>query len=193
MSTREYIVDFQKKILDPKVLTASFETAVLDLNTQMAQRIFIEGKNQQGSLTGHGAYNDNKPIYVNPDLSPGRKFTPAGNPNATRKKSTPHKTKWFPSYKAYRGAIGRRTDVVNLDLSNDLRFDFTAKKKGGKGENPKKVNDFEFQLVLSRQENSDKRKGLEERYNNEIFTPSKDDLNHFLETLNFQIQKRISA
>jgi hypothetical protein len=209
MSTHEYLVDFRNKFLDPAVLTKSFEFAVVDLSTQMSERIFQEGKNEQGSLTGHGAYNDNKPLYVNPSTSPGRGFTPAGKPfefgktkggktktvraqtRLVKGENKPHKTRWFSSYKDYRKTIGKPTDRVTLDLSGDLRFDFASKRKGG-SQNPVKINDYEFQLVLNRDKNAEKRKGLEERYNNKIFQPSDKEQKDFLETLNFQIQKKVA-
>lgn len=211
------LAEFEKKIkrMEKDLVEKGIPLAkaCLDIVPKIGDRIFIEGKNQQGSLTGHGAYNDNKELYVNPSTSPGTKFTPAGKPfefrdtkssvrnelgfrilgkskpgKLKRVRSTtrfvkgearPHLTRWFPSYKDYRNTIGRQTEVVDLDLSGDLRSDFRSG-------NPKKVSNEEFVVQLKRPKNVLKAEGLDDKYKR-VFALTDKERKHFIETLNFEI------
>ena len=85
------------------------------------RRIHNEGKSVSGSPIGKYSTH---PIYINPSKSPVN-FTPK-----TRNKKNP-KTKYFPGgYKQFRESIGRKTDVVNLQLTGQLEADFIIEAEG---------------------------------------------------------------
>ncbi|MFA9221056.1 MAG: hypothetical protein ACEQSL_07705 [Sediminibacterium sp.] len=196
MSTEEYIIQQRKIFTQIIEKDMPLQRAARDTMAMQATRIFVDGKNSQGSLIGGGAYNDNKPLYVNPNTSPGKKFKPAGKPFEFGKskggkiktvrsesrlvngKSTPHKTRWFPSYKDYRKTIGRNTEHVDLFLSGDLKSDFSNGKTGA---SPVKVNTHEYVAGLKRQENIKKAEGLSDKYNDPIFSLSKKEKANFFD------------
>lgn len=98
-------------------------TSVTEVHARQVKRIFENGLNANGGKIG--SYNSKDPIYVNPLDSPVT-FPPKGKTGETTFKSGKgHKTGYFDSYKAFRGAIGRSTSFVNLRLTENLKFDFT--------------------------------------------------------------------
>lgn len=127
---------------------------------EMAERIFVKGGNSAGSQIGQ--YNSTTPIYINPNQSPKKFPTKGKSGNTTFADGTPHKTGYFESYKAFRGAIGRRTDTVNLQLTGDLKSDLENPVRGVP--TPTRININEYQVQLNRDINIKKREGLEKKY-----------------------------
>lgn len=93
------------------------------VHAQQIVRIYEEGK--RGSGGGIGQYNSTTPLYVNPKLAKnGAKLTKKGKTGQTKfKNGKPHKSAYFPSYKAFRGSQGLETGFVNLDLTGQLKLD----------------------------------------------------------------------
>lgn len=212
MSTEEYIAK-QKKVFQ-QIIEKDIPLEIAARSTAAIQsvRIFVDGKNSQGSLTGHGAYNDNKPLYVNPKTSPGRKFAPAGKPFAFGKtksgktktvRSTsrvqkgsvkPHTTRWFPSYKAYRQTIGRNTTKVDLFLSGDLKSDFSNSSANPNSPGKAiKVNSHEYVSGFRRDINVKKAEGLAKKYNDPIFSLSSAEKKNFFAIATKEFQRLINA
>jgi len=159
MTTQEFI--FKNKAMINRIVEKDepLRIAALDTTARQATRIFVDGKNSDEGLIGQGAYNDNKPLYANPKITPGRKFSTGGNPNAKRKKTTPYKTKWFPSYRALKQAIGQPIDKVRLVFSGDLRSDFS--NKGIAQVN--KINQHAYDFGFKRADSIKKAAGLESK------------------------------
>lgn len=199
LTVEQYIAAQKKKINDLQRFYKPFERSVRNVMALQSKRIFTDGINSHGSLIGHGAYNDNKPLYVNPNTSPGKKFKPAGKPfefknskgkiKSVRDTRAGIKTRWFSSYKEYRQTIGRRVDVVNLFLSGDLFKDFSnaATPQNAK---PIKVSNVEYLVMLKRPLNVKKKGGIEDKYG-EVFRLTRQEKEKFFETLEFNFKKAL--
>lgn len=133
--------------------------AVLDTHRQMANRIFINGKDANG--TDIGKYNSSKGIYVNPKNSP-KKFPTGGQTFGSKRK---YKTKYFPSYKDFKAEIGQQNDKVRLTLFGRLQSDFVTALR--------KDNNLQFSVSLKESINSKKVEGLEKRFGKKIFALTK--------------------
>lgn len=98
----------------------------LSLFSEYHSRIFTKGIASDG--TPIGKYNTTDPLYVNPADSP-KSFPTLGKPRAdgSRRKG---KTGWFPSYAAFRNAIGRPTGTVNLQLTEQLKRGTVVSTRG---------------------------------------------------------------
>lgn len=144
----------------------------------MDERIFYKG--QDASEGKIGDYNTTTPIYIDPLKSPRKTPVKGKNGNATFKDGKPHKTSYFESYKAYRDAIGRRTDTVVLDLSSDLRLDMENPQGGVP--TPERIHVNEYRVSLKRDYNIKKKDGLEKKYG-VIFRHSPGEVDKFLDVL----------
>lgn len=179
--TEEEIIAKQKKMFQDIIeKDIPLQRAVRDTLQKQVTRIFIDGKNSAGGNIGQ--YDTTRSLYVNPDLAPS-KFKPQGKnedkPLTTKvqrknKKGkvvtsrvsiksdfTERKTKFFPHYKAFREEVNRPTDKVNLDLTSDLRFDFSNSTGSV---NPVQVNTHEYQVGFKRPHNAKKAEGHEDKY-----------------------------
>lgn len=147
-------------------------------------RIFVEGKNSNGDQIGQ--YNDTKPLYADPNTTPGRTFKPQGkvsNFSAKKKGSgtgdtfkngKPRKTKYFPSYKALKQVIGQESNFVNLEYTGDLKSDFSNRGQ------VIKVNNHEYVSGV-RDYNAEKIEGQEKRFNAPIFEHTKHEVATFFD------------
>lgn len=186
------------------------KVAVQTVHALRITRIFDKGENQHGSLIGHGAYDDNHELYVNPKKYPTLpQFKPAGKPFEVRTKSgkikrkrdtsaivtrardtiysyTPGRvgrfTRWFASYKDFRTMVKRPVDRVNLGLTYDLRFDL-SNSSSKKVNLPDKISAHEYHERLKRAHNIDKADGLDEKYKGVFGFQQKerDDFNRILQ------------
>jgi len=197
LTIEEFIIKTNK--LKEKILTEDepLKLASYSVLALQSERIFTKGQNSDG--TTH-QYNSTDPLYVNPDTSPGKKFKPRGKAKAegekgaTKKQAnikfggrgfskdkpskieTDRKTKWFPSYKAYREEIGFKTDKVNLQLSGELKSDFENPK--GKEPTPTKVDVHEYIIQLTKPLSTKKVEKFNEKYGN-VFGLSKFEIEEF--------------
>jgi len=177
MTMAEYIDKLKKQakaIQEMKPLKIAVQTVL----AEQVQRIFIRGENSNGGTIG--TYNTINPLYVNPNTSPV-KFRPAGKPGANRNIED-RKTRWFASYRDFRSTIGRKTDRVNLSLSNDLQSDFSSRRIGkNPPHNPEKISNTEYHVTLKRPLNVLKKSGMEEKYG-DIFRLTSKEKKLFHET-----------
>lgn len=187
--TGDEFIRKQKERLQ-KAQEKAFKIAVFDSHRLMGNRIFVNGEAADDRKIG--SYNSTNPIYVNPKNSP-RKFTPEGKPKETGKKGArsktriietdsgterlkfKHTTRYFESYKAFRGYIGRKTDVVNLNLFGILQNDFITGLR--------KVDNSTYEAVLKQGINVKKAQGQEKHFGKKIFSLSKHEREQLYETV----------
>jgi len=191
MTTDEYVkreVNFYKWF---QTQGKPFEISVYNVVAAQAKRIFEDGKKSDGTLIGK--YDTTKSLYANPKwFKGGNKFKPLKGKTgkAKFKNGNPHVTRYFKNYKELRNTLGRRIDKVNLQLNYDLFSDFANSPKGNapKKITPKKINTFEYIMQFSREINSLKREGLEDKYGI-IFNLTKEERKLFIATLDFNMRK----
>lgn len=157
------VAQFQAKI-DKKIQELNSDRilrlAVYTVNQKRQLRIFEQGKNSSGGKIG--SYNSTKPIYVSPEDAPRAV-------NKRGKTGKPIKSGYYPSYKAFRQAMGRETAFVNLRLNNELQGDL-ANAQISKSSNgiavpkPIKVSKTEYKVTLKKDINQKKVEGLEKKY-----------------------------
>lgn len=128
-----------------------------------ANRVFNEGKN----VNGYSMWRySTKPLYVNPHKSP--KSFPVAGKNSTKQKfnnGETRKTRYFSGgYKDFRNKIGRRIDVVDLQLTGTLKANYQLVKSS---------NGYEVGFLSSKQAKIARRH--EERFGAKIFGLSKKD------------------
>jgi hypothetical protein len=161
----------------PLALAASTVTA------QMASRIFVDGNAKDSGKIG--SYNNTDYLYLNPtDVNVvGR--SRIGSPGSFEN-GNPRKTVKL-TYQQYKARLGKPAGgaYVNLELSGDMKSDFTN--------NPKKVNVNEYQVLWHRDINSDKAAGNESHFGKKIFglTPAEQD--KFFKTAEFELKKHFST
>lgn len=167
MTTTELALRLRGFINNLEKFNRPFEIAVQTVTQEMANRIFVDGKNSNG--TDIGQYDDKKPFYINPSKSAGNTaalIPPKGKSGETVFASgEPHKTTYVESYKEYRKLIGRKNDKVRFILSGDLQSDF-RKVSGLESKLAKatKIRVNEFQIKVDGDENAKKLERFNEKY-----------------------------
>jgi hypothetical protein len=184
--------DFAKQTL---ALELAFLATVKDAVGNMGVRIFEEGKNASGEPigkyenTGKNKKGKEVGIYV-----PDNKSPRAGNHKG--KTGETITTTYYESYQSFRNKQGRESGFVNLRLFGRLMSDFFNSPVSDKIPSEEetrtiKVNEFEYHTKL-RGENVGKMKGAEAKYG-KVFAHTKEERERFNRTLNFEINKRVSA
>lgn len=161
----------------PLALAASTVTA------QMATRIFVDGNaRDEGKI---GSYNNTDYLYLNPQDVNVVGRSKIGSPG-TFENGKPRKTVKL-TYQQYKARLGKPAGgaYVNLELSGDMKSDFTN--------NPKKVNANEYQVVWHRDLNSDKASGNEDHFGKKIFALTPNEKDKFFSTAEFELKKHFSA
>ena len=183
-------------VTNNRPLQIAARTAMKD----MSIRIFIDGRKSDGSLIGQ--YDTKTPFYVNPNTSAGAtskskklgreglKPTTGKTGEHVFKNGKVHKTTYVRNYKDYRNRIGRPIDKVNLVLSGDLQSDFCNSKVSNPL--PKKVTAHEYVITLTRQENQDKREGLEKRFGGLIFHHTKEEIAKFIKIADVELRNEFA-
>ena len=168
---RDKIKKQAEAIISGKAVFTAASTTV----SHMSTRIFVEGKNSNGTQIGN--YNTTDPLYVNP-LVTKKKFPLKGkNGNEKFKSGKSHKTGYFDSYADFRKEVGRPVAFVNLVLTSDLKKNFDA--------GVVRINDFEYDLILTRESNVNKADGAEDRFG-VIFKTTKEEKELYYRTLAFE-------
>lgn len=153
--------------------------AVADTHAKVAQRIFVDGKKQDGSDIG--VYGGGE-LYVNPLLAP-KKFPPAGkNGNIKFENGKNHKTGYFEDYKSYRSTVGRPTDKVNLVLTGKLQSDFANGLI--------KKDELTWLGSVKDARNAEIVSGMNEKYGT-IFSLSEEEGKNFRDVFNFELKEAI--
>ncbi len=163
MTTDEYIAKLRKTAEDIDSGKALF-LATSTLLAAMQERIFTDGKNSDG--IGIGEYNDSDPIYVNP-ITARKDFPTNGKTGKdTFKSGKKHTTGYFESYKSFRDNQGVETKFVNLKLTDELFLNFSS--------GVRRVNNNEYNIVVTKKVNVDKVDGNEDRFG-KIFNATKQE------------------
>lgn len=174
-----------------------FKISVYNIIAEQARRIFEEGKKSDEGKIGAGKYNDKNGLYVDKKLikGGGKLGTPKGKTGKTKfktgkKAGQNHKLNYVKSYKELRTKLGRRTDIVNLQLNYDLFSDWANQKQGNvpKRYDPTKISNFEYQIKLKRDINVKKVEGLEDKYGT-IFRMTKKEKEIWKKTIDFNFRK----
>lgn len=176
------VADYQNKLRRQITTLKSdkiMQLAVYSVNQQRIERIFEKGQNTYGFKIGD--YNSTTPVYIRPEDAP-KAVKLGGKPEAIKGKSYKNKTgvtfksteknpetAYYPSYKAFRRAMGRETGFVNIRLNNRLQGDLAnatiSKATTNLANNrPIKVDNHRYIVTLKNQENIDKVQSLEKRY-----------------------------
>ena len=176
------VADYQTKLRNQiKALKSDkiMQLAVYSVNQQRIERIFEKGQNTYGFKIGD--YNSTTPVYIRPEDAP-KAVKLGGKPEAIKGKSYKNKsgvsfksteknpeTAYYPSYKAFRRAMGRETGFVNIRLNNRLQGDLAnatiSKATTNLANNrPIKVDNHRYIVTLKNQENIDKVQSLEKRH-----------------------------
>lgn len=134
---------------------------VLAVNEVRMQRIFVDGINSSGGKIG--SYNSTKPVYIDTDKAPKKV-------NQKGKNGKPIAMGYYESYKAFRQAMGRESGFVNVRLTNELQNDLANGSLGKSSDKvnlqvkPIKVSKGVYKVVLKKQENIEKVRGLEKKF-----------------------------
>lgn len=192
MTTQEYILKLQKrfdKIQSGSALALAVNTTV----SAYTERIFSKGLNSANSNIGH--YDTRRSLYINPNLSPRAGAEkpkgieglnpPTGKTGKTvfasgKKKGQKHKTTFVNNYKDFRNRIGRRVDIVNLNLSGQLKSDIEN--------GVRRVSDTKYELVVSRDIDRKKIEGNDDRFGM-IFKLTTGEKKLFFDTLIYELNK----
>lgn len=162
--------DAQRKKLTE--LDKAFARTVATVHAQQMVRIFQEG--ERGSGGKIGAYNNNKPLYVNPKLVP-KKFPLKGKSGKAKfKNGRAHKTGYFPNYAAFRKSQGRQTAFVDLKLSGQFQSDFASSLQ--------KQGDT-WITGTKNPHNTDKLNGAIDKYGVDVFKVSTNERKLLVDTL----------
>lgn len=162
------------------------EIAARTTHALITDRIFHKGKNTAGSSIGE--YNTTTELWV-ADKDLRRAGTHRG------KTGKPTKTSYYKSYKALKRQQGF-SGKVNLRLKNELQSDFANASIAENNDSPPKPNTIkvspnEYQIVLRKQINVDKKKGLEKKYG-DVFIHSKKERKMFHRVAQKELIKYLS-
>lgn len=151
----------KNKLSSGEILIGTIAQNILASNLR---RIHNEGRDTNGKSIGSYSI---KPLYVNPKNSP-KQFAPIGK---TGKKAfhdgKPHKTAYFQKgYKGFRERIGRKTSVVNLQLTGSLLANFQLQK-----------SPTGYQIGFLSAKKGRIAEGLEKKYRSQIWGLSQQDRN----------------
>lgn len=186
MSIDDYIAKldkFDNELRGGKII----EKATRSTMAEMVVRIFTEGRATDG--TKIDSDYDTTPISIPSNATPRK---PVGIPGRTSAKGNVN-YRFKGGYKQFKQSIGLGRNV-NLRVFNELLSDFanarvgTAKNPNAEDKvRPKKVNDFTYQIVLNKEINIQKKRGLEQKYGKKIFEATKEEIKAFNETVQFLV------
>lgn len=187
MTIKEFQVSLENKIKNLKTFTDPLRIAAFTTTAQMGERIFDDGKKEDGGEIGKYS---TKPTYISLAVAPKPKGAPTGKTGKSKfKDGKTHKSKYFLSgYKGYRDNVGRQTSFVDLSLTGELRMDFGNQKEVAE---PRKISDFEYQIRLDKDIDQKKREGAEDKYGT-IFSLSDSEKELFFDTIRFEFNNRLS-
>ena len=190
MTTDEFISANQKKLDLIIKNNKPLQIAVSSIMALQSKRIFIDGQNADNAPIGTYKTPPAKGIYISgaKDKTP-KQFTKKGKPDTGRKMSSAkRKTGWFPSYLAYKKAIGRNltVDTVDLLLWGSLSQNWANSTKLSAA-TPTKINAHKY-VVQIKEHNYNK---IKKKYLR-AFDLSKDEKEKFYKVLNIELIKALA-
>lgn len=159
LTLEEHFAKMQRQAEQLAKKNLPLEIAARTTHALITDRIFHQGKNTAGSSIGN--YNTTSEMWV-ADKDLRRAGTHRG------KTGKPTKTSYYKSYKDLKRQQGF-SGKVNLRLKNELQSDFANASIAENNDAPPrpntiKVNANEYQIVLRKQINVDKKEGLEAKF-----------------------------
>lgn len=182
MTIEQYIAKMEKQkreLARSKAVNLAANTAHAD----MVERIFTEGNASSGAKIGQ--YDSSDPLYIASKDSPRNVPHKGKTGESTFKNGKAHKTAYFESYKAFRQAVSRPTNYVNLDLFGRLKSEFENSVI--------RITNTSFEARLRTQESQDKATGNQRRFGKVIFGASNEERDTFRDVLRFEINRIINA
>ena len=123
MTTDQYISQIDQRLKALQDTKPFYETAI-EVNRMQSRRIFIDGQDANGAPIGE--YTGG-PMYINPKSGNTPRQFPTGGKTGKKKfkNGKALKTRYFPTYDAFKKEIGRaKGNRVTLELMGNLRRAF---------------------------------------------------------------------
>lgn len=184
MTTGQNADRIRAQIDELRAFNKPLEIAVRTVEAQKVVRIFQNGLTTAGQSF---AYNSTNELYASDDQLP-RGGTHKGKHGKAIKSS------FYQSYKQLRQQQGRESNFVNWRLSGDLQSDYANANVKGSAiavPNPVVLDPNNIIVALRRQNNVDKRNGLEKKYGT-IFDTSPSELQLLNKVIEFELFKAAS-
>jgi hypothetical protein len=155
--------------LTEQTVQDAMRTAAIDVLADASDRIFEKGLDSSNDTIGQYS---TKPIYISKKNSPKK----AG----IEKKST----YYFPGgYKQFKSEI-KGTSKVNLQVFGRLRNSYKASKEV--------VSGYSLKYELNSEESAQKKEWVEENFNKDIFSLTKDEIKTVQKTFQFELIRRLN-
>lgn len=192
MTPKEFEESVKKKLAALKTTKLIFPAASKAHNA-LIERLFdkgVGGDNKDlGEYDSTPAYFSRKQFVKQGAFKPqGKKTAKAKQQGQTRRRnqleagnSYERKSMYLPfGYKQFRAIQGRQVGFVDLQLSGDLRRDFSTKLK---------VDGEWLEARVSRKINQDKVSGLSDKYGRDTFHHTKEEVAIFVEESTIALNK----
>jgi len=206
MTLAEHIADIKRLAEELSKADAPVYLASNSALAMFSERVFTDGYSATGQRF---VYEGTKPLYLNPDTSPGS-FTVGGKPKKEggrrsktktttqrfggfepntlssigKKSKIDRKTRWFKSYLDYRKEIGREYNYVDWNLEGDLKSDL----ENNSTITTRKIKDGEYEIKSTKPENANKLDGFATKYPN-VFKLSKEEIEEYYKRFDQEIIK----
>jgi len=142
MTIQQLQQEFEQLINETVKEAKAFGIAVATIHTDINERVFEDGLDAHGVKIGE--YSENEGRYA----KPGSK-----------------KTKFYEGgYREFKADIGKESSFVNLELSGNLKMDFSNGLR--------KVSPLKYQIAVSQKINAVIIESMEEKYSTPIFEAS---------------------
>lgn len=174
----QYVAALRKQSQELRDSKAPF-IAAQTAHADMVERIFTSGEAANGGKIGN--YDTKDPLYINSKNSPVNVAPKGKTGKRVFDNGKPHKTAFFSSYKAYRAAIGRPTNTVNLDLFGRLKQEFENSLR--------RISNSSFEARLRTDESTDKALGNQSRFRKPIFAATQQERDTFRDVLIFEYRR----
>ena len=185
MTTKEFSDKLDKQIAEIVKTDIPLMMAVKSVMALQSKRIWLEGRNKNGSAIG--TYSKNE-LYINPKNSP-KKFPTKGKYGETKfANGEKHKTGYFSNYLDYKKKIGRNKNVstVNLQLYGELSRNWA----NGKITQPRALKSSVHKYYVALLDFNYKKV---ERYGvQQVFGLSKFELESFYKVLSYELAKALT-
>lgn len=182
----EYANKLRSQLLELQQTNKPLLLAATSTTSDMASRIFIEGKGTDGGKIGN--YNDTKIMYLNPDDPNVFGRSKIGEPGKFKNGNNRKTVKL--TYKGYKSKLGKPQGgaFVNLELSGDMKSDFTNNAPLGDSRILEKISANEYLVRWKAPINAEKAEGNEKRFK-QIFKLTAGEKKLFFDVAEFELRK----
>lgn len=185
MTPTEYADKLRLQLEELKRVNRPLVISATTVTSEMASRIFVRGEATTGRI---GNYDNEKIMYLNPNDADVFGRSLIGKPGKF-KNGKDRKTVKL-TYKGYKSALGRPEGgaFVSLELTGDLKSDFTNNVPIGSQDILRKVNVNEYVAELD-DTNVKKAEGNEKRFGKPIFKLSPTERKLFFDVAEFELRR----